>query len=330
MTTVILAVMTGLRAPWRRWRLVLVLWLARLLPIGLAFGLPLFLEIKARSAHHPDARLLLDPARDATGFAWSWSADFFRQGFVGASDTLFWIALFAWLLVTSLTGGILVRLVRGAGSGPFLAECGRYGGRFLRLALIAAFVFYCADVACNALLAEFHTEAGRLHQTQDFELEKSWIRGTLFLAIAYLLGIVHSYARIDIVVNERRSALLSYLRGVGILVTRLPALFLVESAMLLYAGLAALVAWFFLKIANPLHPGATSIAISSFLLLALIGSYFRSGVEIGAMDARCRLLAPDPVITVAPLDPRVSPIETPIAQVGEEPEDLSLPPEPAP
>ncbi|MHC4341622.1 MAG: hypothetical protein ACYSX0_15605 [Planctomycetota bacterium] len=330
MTAVIQAIMTGLRAPWRRWRLVLVLWLARLLPIGLAFGLPLYLEVKARSAHHPDAELLLDPARDASGFAWSWSADFFREGFTGAADTLFWLVLFAWLLVTSLMGGILARLVRGAGSGPFLAECGRYGGRFLRLAFLAAFVFYCADFACNSLLAEFHTEGGRLHQTQDFELEKTWIRGTLFLAIAYLLGIVHAYARIDIVVNERRSALLSYLRGFGILVTRLPALFLVESAMLLYAGLAALVAWLFLKAANPLHPGATTVAISSFLLLALVGSYLRSGVELGAMDARCRLLAPEPVITTAPSDARVSPIETPFVAMDEESDDLPLPPEQAP
>ena len=192
-----------------------------------------------------------------------------------------------------MAGGIVARLVHGS-TGLFLAECGRYAGRFLRLALLAAFLFYLADLACNSLLAVLHEEGARLHATEDYALSRTWMRGTLFLALAYVIGLVHAYARIDIVAHERRSVVLAFLRGIGTLAIRLPQLLVVEAGMLALAGAAALVALVVARGAAPTGPHASPLALSAFLLLALTASYLRTGVELGAMDARCRLLAPGP------------------------------------
>jgi len=308
------ALMTGLRAPVSRWRLVLVLWLGRLLPALLFFGLPVFAAANARLAHHPDAGKLLDPGADASGFAYAWYSDSFRGALADSGDRLFWLILFGWLFVTFLGGGIVARLVNGP-SESFLSECGRYMGRFLRLAAVVVCGAYAVDVGVNAVLAESHTEGARVHELQAFAWNKTWIRGALFLTVLQILGAIHSYARIDIVAFERRSATIAFLRGLATLILRLPKLFLLEAGMLVLAGVAALVAWVLLGAAFPLSAGATWLSVGFFVFLAALGSYLRTGVELGTLEARCRLLLP---LTEAPAAaPEPSPIET--APPAEEP-----------
>jgi len=291
------AISAAVRAPVRRWRLSLVLWLGRVLPVALAFGMPIFAKTRARLAHHPDAALLMDPSHDSSGFAYDWTADFFRDAMPHAADRLFWIIVFAWLLVTVLSAGIVARLVHGGGL--FMAECGRYAGRFVRLALIVAFGMYCLDFGINTLLADVHTEAARLHHTQDFALEKAWVRGTLFTGVAYLLGLLHAYARIEMIAHERRSAVMALLRGLGLMVTRLPSLLIVESVMILLAAAGAGIAWVVLRGGAP-GPDASVFSIAIFALAAAAASYLRSGIEVGALEARCRILAPEPSQTETP------------------------------
>ncbi len=290
------ALLAPARGPIVHWKMSLVLWLARLLPIVILFGLPAFDSVAARTAEHPDAKVLLEPSEDATGFVHAFHTDFFRDEMNDASDRIFWLILLCWLLVTVLAGGIVTRLLHGGGlrGGLFLAECGRYAGRFLRLAFLAAFVLYCADAACNALWSIRHDEMQKLQHTQDFVLRTGWIRGLIFLALVYVIGLVHSYARIDMVSRERRSAVLSFLRGFGTLLRRLPQLLVLELGVLLVTAVAAALAWLVLKGANPLHANASWAAIVVFLVLAALTSYVRSGVEIGALGARCDLLAPPP------------------------------------
>ncbi len=292
------AILIPARGSLVHWRLTAALWLARLLPIVLLFGLPAYDAIDARIANHPDAGVLLEPSEDATGFVHAFNTDFFRDVMTDTSDTIFWLIIFCWLLVTVLAGGIITHLVHGRGL--FLAECGRYAGRFLRLGFLAAFTLYCADAACNAVWPARHEELQKLEHTQDFALKAQWIRGVLFLASIYVIGLAHSYARIDMVAGERRSALLSFLRGFVTLLRRLPQLFVLELGVLIVTGVAVLLAWLVLKGANPLHSDASWAAIVVFLVLASLTSYLRTGVEIGAMDARCSLLVPPaPVQSIA-------------------------------
>jgi hypothetical protein len=318
------ALAAGLRAPVRRWRLVLVLWLGRLLPVVLFFGLPAYGVARARLSHHPDATRLLDPAADEGGFSFAWLSDTFRHDLAHAPDRVFWLILFTWLFVAVLAGGITTRLIHGR-TGGFWAECGHYSARFVRLALTVAVLFYLLDAAVNAVLAEAHQETARMHHAQDYAWRRTWLRGALFLTLLQILGAVHSYARIEIVARERRSALLSFFRGVGTLVVRFPKLLVLEVAMLLAAGVAALLAWVLMGWANPLTVGATWLTVGAFLLLAAVGSYLRTGIEVGTLEARCHLLVPP---AEAPLLPQVETVPSLGPEEPEEPEDLELPPAP--
>ena len=333
MKAVATALATAVRAPVVHWRLALTLWLARLLPIAAVFWVQAFDKVAARTEYHPDAGLLLDPAADQSGFFYSWSSDFFRDAWPGVGDTIFWLIIFAWLLVTPLAGGITSAFLRGRGDG-LLAASGRYAGRFLRLALLVAVVFYWIDFAANSLLAEAHARQARSRHLQDFVLDKQWVRATLFLALVYVLGLVHSYARIDIVAHDRRSALLSFLRGFDTLFGRLGKLLLLETGLALLAGLAALLMWLALKGANPLHAQASWLAVGVFFALALLTSYLRTGIEVGALGARCRLIVPASEPLPDPPDPGLiaSQIEAALTPIDAEPpfedpdEPLDLPP----
>lgn len=284
------ALAAGLWAPLRRWRLVLVLWLARLLPILLFFGLPVFAQLDARVSRHPDSGLLLDPAGDTTGFTFAWLSDTVRHDVADASEKVFWLIAVGWLLVTLLAGGITARLIHGR-QGGFLETCGRYAGRFVRLALVAAVGFYALDFVVNALLAEAHTKTQYLYHAQDYGRGKAIVRGALFLTLLQVLGAIHSYARIEIVAHDRRSALLSLVRGLATLILRLPKLVVVEVVMLLATGAAVLLAWL-LRAANPLTADASWLPVAGVVLFTAIASYLRTGIELGTLEARCRLLAP--------------------------------------
>lgn len=289
------ALAAGLWAPLRRWRLVLVLWLARLLPVLLFFGLPVFSQLNARVAHHPDSSQLLDPAADTSGFTFEWLSDTVRNDVADAPERVFWLVVAGWLLVTFVAGGITSRLIHGR-NGGFLETCGRYAGRFLRLAVVAAVGFYVLDLLVNALLAEAHSRAEYLHHAQAFARGKAVVRGALFLTVLQVLGAIHSYARIEIVVHDRRSALLSFARGLATLVLRLPKLLVIEVVMLFAAGAAVLVAWV-LRVANPLTADASWLPVAGVVLFTAVASYLRTGIELGTLEARCRLLAPSQVET---------------------------------
>jgi hypothetical protein len=308
------AIAAGFAAPLRRWRLVLLLWLARLVPVFLVVGVPAYDAVRARSEYHPDAGRLLAAAGSEDGFAYRWTSDLFRAASPASPDTVFWLIVVTWLLVGFFAGGITARLVFGE-AGLFLAECGRYAARFLRLLLVAAVCVYVCDLLINAVLAAAQDEQARTQHTQEFAVREEVTRGVLFVALVYLVGLVHSYARIEIVAHERRSAVLAFVRGLGTLVTRLPKLFLLEAAMLLGAGAAALVAFGLVR-AAALEADATWAAVAAFLVAALIGSYLRSGIELGALEARCRLLGA-PVAVLTPSQPETPP--APEAESGDLP-----------
>lgn len=295
------ALAEGLRAPIARAGLALPLWLARLLPAALVVGLPLFEAARERSAHHPDAGLLLDPSRDATGFAYAWLGDFGRGALERAPDTLFWLVLAGWALVTFLAGGVVARLLAAEGERPpLLAECGRFAGRFFRLALLVLALAYVADAWLNAFLAKAHAEEVRAEHLEDLKIQRSLARSMLFVAILYLLGLVHAYARIDLVRSDRRSAFAALLRGFGTLFFRLPSLVVVETGMLLANGAALLLAWIVTQKALAPRAGAGWATLGLWLALCALFDYLRTGIEVGAMAARCRLLRPPPPSPVSP------------------------------
>lgn len=291
------ALAAGVFAPLRRPKLVLALWLGRLVPILLFFTLPVYGAAREEIGRNPEARALLDAPNDQTGFAWAWTSDFVAR--FDPQERVFWLCLAAWFVVALLSGGIVASFVLGHDR-PLLEACGRFASRFLRLALVAAALVYLADAALNAVLLARHADQGRAEFTQDFAVSRAIWRGSLFTALAVLIGAVHSYAQIELVLNDRRSAVLSFGRGFGILLVRLPKLLAVELSMLLAAGAAAGIAALLMRIARP-GPDAAWLSLGVFLVLAALGSYLRTGIEIGTVEARCRLLAP-PHPPLSPLE----------------------------
>jgi len=285
------ALAAGLRAPVARWRLALALWLTRLVPVVAVLGAPLFHRAVEDVGRHPDAGRLLAPESDGTGFAWGWTRDFFRDVAPDTPDRVFWLVAFAWLAVAFLAGGIVARLVHGRDH-PFLADCGLYFGRFLRLAALVVVLAHVVDYGLNGILAESQALRGAAHHTQDFAVQKTLARGLLDLACLWLLGVVAAYAQIRIVAEERRSSFLALLAAARLFLRRVGPVLLVELGLLALVGAGVLVAWL---LPRGLAPGAdaTGLGIGLFLGAAALASYLRSGIEVGTMEARVRLAAAD-------------------------------------
>ncbi len=287
------ALALGLKAPWKLRGLAALLWLGRLLPILLVFTLPVYESARTASAHHPDAPLLLEPGADASGFAFAWMSDFSRTGLARASETLFWLILLAWGITTFLSGGITRRLLPGDGPrSPLTLDCARFFGRFFRLALLFLLLAYALDVWVDTILLKSHEKAVLKEHTEGLKIERSILRGLVLLTLLHILGAVHSYARIDLVLHDRRSALLAFLRGLVTLLTRLPSLFLLEVALLLASGVAILLAWFVTRRLVVAGSSSGMLAIGISLGLMALASFLRTGLELGVLAARCRLLAP--------------------------------------
>ena len=286
------AMMTCLRAPWRRAGYVLLIWGARLVPIVLVVGFGAYDAAYGASAHDPRSRYLLDGASMSSGYTQAWSKDFYRDQY-DPGDSFFWMAVTGWLVVTLLSGGLYTRLATPDRTGSYWTECGRWFGRFVRLGLVALLFFYVADVGVNVFLEQRHFHEGMVHHTQDHRWHGSLLRGGVFLVVWHLVGVLHSYARIQLVIRGGKSAIVAWFRGMGALIARFPKLLVLELGLVSFQGLAILLAWFAIGNSGLLTPHSSSASIGIWLVLAMSVSYLRTGLEVGVVDARCSILAPD-------------------------------------
>ncbi|MCZ6573819.1 MAG: hypothetical protein O7C98_11715 [Planctomycetota bacterium] len=289
------AIVAAVLAPWTHLRLSLLVWLALLLPVLIGFSLPLYDAAEGATAHNPDATRLLHKPGDKDPFVYAFVGDFVRNDFTDTGDRLFWIPVTAWVLMTVLSGGVVARLVGSeSGKRPLLLECGRLAGRFLRLALVAAFVLYMADLAVNFLWAMKYDDWLLLHHTEALRIEGIMLRGAVFVTAWHLLHMVHAYAKIDIVHRDGRSALLAYLRGIGIFLRRIHRLVPLELGLLLVHLLFLFVAFLVLSGLRPKTPDVAWHRIGLFLGFGALYLFLRSGFSVGVMVARTRLILPTP------------------------------------
>jgi hypothetical protein len=120
-------------------------------------------------------------------------------------------ALGAWLVVWSfLSGGILDRYARNrpTWASGFFAACGTHFFRFLRLGVFAGAAYYVLFSWVHPWL--FDTVAARL--TRDLAVERTDALITLafyliFGGLLLAISLVFEYARVRIVVEDRRSAI---------------------------------------------------------------------------------------------------------------------------
>lgn len=211
-------------------------WLATLL-----LALPAALVLRDMLASHLGASLVAEQA--AAGVHAEWWQEFRAQAsglgttFVPAilggaaalknlsdladnapMDTVIAGLVAAWLLVWSfLAGGILDRYARGRALGAtgFFAACGAHAGRLIRLGALSWLAYY-------ALFAHVHRwlfdEGLYAAWTRDVSVERRAfaLRVLLYLvffALLALVNLVFDYARVRLVVEDRRSAVFALTAG---------------------------------------------------------------------------------------------------------------------
>lgn len=203
-------------------------WLA-----SLVLALPLALVLREMIAAHLGESLAAGAALG--GVNWDWWQEFesqatgigttFTPSIVGfaavlrnlsdlldnrALATVIAGALCAWLVVWSfLSGGVLDRLARNraVGASGFFAAAGTHFFRFLRLGVLAWLAYYVLFAHVHGwLFSDFWRWT-----TRDFTVERNAAQLRLALYVVFLLllaavNLVFDYARIRIVVEDRRSA----------------------------------------------------------------------------------------------------------------------------
>ena len=207
--------------------------LAGLFALTLLVGVPLSFVVREMMAAHLGTSLIAGPV--AAGASYEWWQEFAAQasglgktfvpsivGFGAVLDNLQGIAdnlpmasaLVAvtggWLLVWSfLSGGILDRLARGrkTRSHGFFAACGMHVWRLLRLGLVAwtAYAFLFGWV--HPWL--FTSVLGGLSQDVTAERSAFALRAAAYVLFGALLlacNMLFDYARVRLVVEDRRSA----------------------------------------------------------------------------------------------------------------------------
>ena len=229
MTPLRSAFAAGLRAPLRHWRLVALLW-----AVNLAVALPLAAvladEIKASLGKSLVAEELLQ------GFDTGWHGElrhgagriaetfggevlgagaffenlerWWRGDLLSLPPALVAVGLLYAVVWAFLLGGVLERLAGTAagGSASFFAACGRHWFRFLRLALLAAVLYYLVYRLVRAGFGALEAASRDVTSERTVLL---WVLAGAALTVLLLAAVrtAFDYAKIDVVEERRRSAL---------------------------------------------------------------------------------------------------------------------------
>jgi hypothetical protein len=201
-----------------------------------------------------------------------------------------------WLLQVLLSGGVLAHLRGPSGQWTFrglLHGSGFYAGRFLRLALLVLLVDGLV-FALNVSFARWVDHRARESVTDS--AAQAWLLGrhALLLLALLLVHLVSSYARVIVVLEERRSALLALLSSMAFCVRhafRTSAHLLAVVA----AGVFLLALWGYLDG----HWTATGYKTQAVTLLLAEGLIFgrillRLALSAGQIDLYRALSAPPP------------------------------------
>jgi hypothetical protein len=202
--------------------------------VTLAVALPLSLVLRAMIETHLGRSLAADAV--AAGTSYDWWQEFSAQasglgttfvpsiiGFGAVLENISGLAdavppaaaiaggTAAWMIVWSfLSGGIIDRLARNRAtrSAGFFAACGLYVWRILRLAAVAFVVYYVLFTSVHDTL--FIGVYGSLTRDMTAEPPAFAVHAAAYAVFGALVGlcsIVFDYARIRLVVEDRRSAL---------------------------------------------------------------------------------------------------------------------------
>jgi hypothetical protein len=305
--------------------------LAGLVAVTVLIALPLSLALRGMIEAHLGQSLLAEAV--AKGTSYDWWQEFSAQasglgktfvpsiiGFGAVLDNLSGLldnlplastiagVTTAWLIVWSfLSGGVIDRLARArpTRSQGFFAACGTYVWRFARLGAVAGLAYYLLFAYVHDWI--FTDVYQRLTRNLAVERTAFVVRLAGYLVFGSLLAfasLVFDYARIRIVVEDRRSALGALAAG-GRFVRRHAGgtigLFLLNSAayvviVLLYAAVAPGAPGSGLSVWLVLGLGQIYIVVRHYLKLVFYGSqvaYFQGALAHAAYTAAPPVVWPD-------------------------------------
>lgn len=206
-----------------------------------------------------------------------WSGEIFRlQPAILAFGAVFGLL---WIL---LSGGVLAHFNRPGRKfslGALLADGGRLYLRFLRLALLSAPLYYGLFRFARWIFPRIE------RATVDVTVEKT-VLATNLVAVALIVVLsvttkmVFDYAKIAVVVEERRSAILALLRGLRFVLRRPLRTY---GVVALFSLLGAALLAFYTLVA----PGTGPSSFAAAILVFLLGQLFL----VGRVTLRLGLLA---------------------------------------
>lgn len=278
----------GLLFAARHWRALLLILGVQLL-FGLSIALPFRARIGDRLDHHVRAAAFAGTPDEfdrkdgwAEGMDWGVWQDVKRAEapfLDGLSLALVWIALLAWLFGQAVSAGVLASAAEDAGlpatkppegapSGRvarFLSGAGRWFFPNLRTSLV--FLFLTMLVARRLIFETWGGISGDLESKADTQAAAwfgaRWREGT-FLVVFLVLRAAADLGRAHLIVRGRRSAFLSFFRGLGTL-ARHP---LKAGGLALLVGVPEMLLLYPLVAASSRMPAAsTGHLIGAFLLL---------------------------------------------------------------
>jgi len=171
-----------------------------------------------------------------------------------------------WLLTL---GGVVDRFARGGGRfvlSQFLAACGRYLGRLLRLTAVAALIYWLLYLAARWVFTAI--EAGTQDVTKEASILAYYLLTSLgFALVVGLVMMVFDYARIASVLDEETNTLLALERGL-LFVVRHPWS-VVALALLMVVATLGLIA-----LRTLVAPGVAEAQAGTILLVFLFGQLF--------------------------------------------------------
>ena len=309
MTSLRSAFAAGLRAPARHWRLVALLW-----AVNLAVALPLAAvlaeEIRGSIGRSLVAEELLE------GFDTGWHGElqhgasrlaetfggevlgagaffenlerWWRGDLLSLPPALVAAGLLYAVVWAFLLGGVLERLAgsAGGGSGSFWGACGRHWFRFLRLALLAAVLYYLVYRLVRAGFGALEAASRDLTSERTALL---WVLAGAALTVLLLAAVrtAFDYAKIAVVADRRGSALAAAWAGLR-LVARRPF-----ATLGLYGAFAFLGA-LLLALYALLPPFAGAGTWVTVLLAALVGQLalaVKLALRVGLLGAETELYA---------------------------------------
>jgi hypothetical protein len=214
--------------------------LAGMFTVTLLVALPLSLALRGMIAAHLGTSLAADKAASGANYDW-WQefsaqatglATTFTPSIIGFGAVLDNLSAFAdnlplattiagataaWLVIWSfLSGGVLDRYARNRPTRAhgFFAACGVHFWRFLRLGVLASLLY----ALMFAFVHEWIFEGALPKLTRDMNVERTAFSVRLagyavFGLLLVLVNIVMDYARVRIVVEDRRSAVGALIAG---------------------------------------------------------------------------------------------------------------------